>query len=89
MNPLGNGKMGQQPPMNPMASRIASAIQFAQTFSSPEEYLAQLQRNNPQMYQRIMEMQKNVQDPTAYANRILAEQGINPAQIADMLQQRK
>lgn len=89
MNPLGNGKSTQHPPMNPMTAQIANAIQFARTFSSPEEYMRNLQKNNPQMYQKIVEMQKTVQDPVGYANRVLAEQGINPAQIAGMLQQRK
>lgn len=86
MNPLGNGK---QPSMNPMTAQIANAIQFARTFSSPEEYMKNLQKNNPQMYQKIIEMQRTVQDPVAYANRVLAERGINPAQVAEMLQQRK
>lgn len=90
MNPLGNGGMNnQQPRVNPMAAQVANAIQFARTFSSPEEYMQHLQKNNPQMYQKIVEMQKTVQDPVAYANRILAERGINPSQIASMLQQRK
>lgn len=87
MNPLGNGR-GNYPPVNPMVNRIADAIQFAQTFSSPEEYMKHLQQNNPQMFQRITEMQKTVQDPMGYANRVLAEQGINPAQIAGMLQRK-
>ena len=88
MNPLGNGRP-QQPQMNPMTAQVANAIQFARSFSSPEEYMQNLQKNNPQMYQKIVEMQKTVQDPVAYANRILAERGINPAQIADMLRQGK
>lgn len=88
MNPLGNGNGVPQTPMNPMASQIANAIQFARTFSSPEEYMKNLQQHNPQMYQKILEMQKSVQDPMGYANRVLAQQGINPAQIADILQRR-
>jgi hypothetical protein len=86
MNPLGNGK---QPPINPMMNQIASAIQFARSFSSPEEYMKNLQQHNPQMFQKIVEMQRSVQDPVSYANRILAEKGIDPAQLAGMLQQRK
>lgn len=88
MNPLGNGKGVQQPPVNPMVSQIASAVQFARSFSSPEEYMRHLQQKNPQMFQKIVEMQRSVQDPMAYANRILSERGINPAQIADMLQRK-
>lgn len=89
MNPLGSGKGVQQPVVNPMVSQIESAIQFARTFASPEEYMRHLQQNNPQMFNRIMNMQRTVQDPIAYANRVLSERGINPAQIAGMLQQRK
>lgn len=88
MNPLGNGKGAQQPPMNPMVSQISSAVQFARSFSSPEEYMRHLQQKNPQMFQKIVEMQRSVQDPMSYANRILSERGINPAQIADMLQRK-
>lgn len=88
MNPLGNGRGIQQPPMNPMMVQIADAINFARTFSSPQEYLKALQQNNPQMYQKIMELQHTVQDPMGYANRILAEQGINPNQLASMLQRK-
>lgn len=86
MNPLGNGK---QLPVNPVTAQIANAIQFARTFASPEEYMKNLQQYNPQMYQKIIDMQRSVQDPVAYANRVLAERGINPSQIVDMLQQRK
>lgn len=85
MNPLGNGK---QPPMSPVAAHVAEAVRFARTFSSPEEYMRHLQQNNPQMFHKIVNMQKTIQDPVGYANRILAEQGINPAQIAGMLQQK-
>jgi hypothetical protein len=88
MNPLGNGGAGKQPPMNPMEAQIAEAIRFAQTFSSPEEYMKQLQQNNPQMFQKIIQMQRSVQDPASYANRILAERGIDPARIAGMLQRK-
>ena len=90
MNPLGNGRMNQpqQPQVNPLVPQIANAIQFATSFGSPEEYMRHLQQNNPHMYQKIMEMQKNVQDPMGYANRILAERGINPSQIAQMLQRK-
>lgn len=88
MNPLGNGNYGKQPPVNPLMTRIADAIQFARSFSSPEEYMKHLQQNNPQMFQKISEMQKTVQDPVSYANRILAERGIDPAQIAGMLQRK-
>lgn len=91
MNPLGNGRpnsMPQHPSINPMEAQIADAIRFAQTFSSPEEYMRQLQQNNPQMFQKIIEMQRSVQDPASYANRILAERGIDPSRIAGMLQRR-
>lgn len=88
MNPLGNGR-NNQPPMNPMEAQIADAINFARTFSSPEEYMKHLQANNPQMFQRIVEMQKTIQDPVSYANRVLSERGINPSQLAALLQQRK
>ena len=89
MNPLGSGKGIQQPVMNPMISQIESAIQFARTFASPEEYMRHLQQNNPQMFNRIMDMQRTVQDPVAYANKVLSEWGINPAQIAGMFQTNK
>lgn len=84
MNPLGNGS--GIPPVNPMTVQIAQAIRFAKSFASPEEYMKHLQQNNPQMFQKISEMQKTIQDPVGYANRILSERGINPNQIAQMLQ---
>ena len=89
MNPLGNGRPSLPRQLNPMTAQVAEAINFARTFSSPEEYLQNLQRNNPQMFQKIMEMQKTVQDPTAYANKVLAERGIDMSQLAGLLQQRK
>lgn len=87
MNPLGNGRP-MQPNVNPMTNQIVDAIRFAQSFGSPEQYMQHLQKNNPQMFQKITEMQRTIQDPSAYANRVLAERGINPAQIADMLQRK-
>lgn len=87
MNPLGGNNHVPVPAVNPMANQIMGAIQFARSFSSPEEYMRQLQVNNPQMFRTIMDLQNKVKDPMAYARKVLSEQGINPEQIAGMLQQ--
>jgi hypothetical protein len=86
MNPLGNNKINA--PVNPMLQSIAETIRFAQTFKSPEAFMQELQRQNPQMAQQLMQLSQTVKNPMQTAQQMLAQQGITPQHLSAVLTQK-
>lgn len=87
MNPLGNSIPALMP-INPMLQNIAEMVKFAQTFQSPQAFMQELQRQNPQMAQQIMQLSQTVQNPMLAAQQMLAQQGITPEQLSTVLNQK-
>ena len=83
MNPLGNSR--PITPVNPMLQGIAETIRFAQTFQSPEAFMQELQRQNPQMAQQLMHLSQTVKNPMQTAQQMLAQQGITPQQLGSLI----
>ena len=86
MNPLGNNTPASIP-VNPMLQSIAQTVRFAQTFKSPQAFMQELQRQNPQMAQQIMQLSQTVGNPMLAAQQMLAQQGITPEQLSAILRQ--
>ncbi len=86
MNPLGNNKINA--PVNPMLQSIAETIRFAQTFKSPEAFMQELQKQNPQMAQQLMQLSQTVKNPMQTAQQMLAQQGITPQHLSAVLTQK-
>lgn len=80
MNPLGNS-VPTAIPMNPMLQNIAETVRFAQTFQSPQAFMQELHRQNPQMAQHIMQLSQTVRNPMIAAQQMMAQQGITPEQL--------
>jgi hypothetical protein len=80
MNPLGNN-LPAAIPMNPMLQNIAETVRFAQTFQSPQAFMQELYRQNPQMAQQIMQLSQTVRNPMLAAQQMMAQQGITPEQL--------
>ena len=85
MNPLGNNKATA--PVNPMLQNIAETLRFAQTFKSPQAFMQELQRQNPQMAQQLMQLSQTLQNPLQTAQQMMAQQGITPQQLSSVLGQ--
>jgi hypothetical protein len=84
MNPLGN----RVPAMNPALQNIAETIRFAQTFKNPDAFIAELQRNNPEMAQYLMQLAHTIKNPSAAAEQMQAQQGITMQQLQAVLNQK-
>lgn len=84
MNPLGNN-IPFAAPVNPALVNLAETIRFAQTFQSPQAFMQELQRNNPQMAQQIIQLSQTVRNPMLAAQQIMAQQGITPEQLSAVL----
>ena len=87
MNPLGNN-IPAAIPMNPMLQNIAETVRFAQTFRSPEAFMQELHRQNPQMAQQIMQLSQTVRNPMLAAQQMMVQQGITPEQLSAALGRR-
>lgn len=77
---------GQNNPMMAM-QQLAKNINYARQFQSPEAFMQALQRENPQYAQYLMDLSCNISNPMQYAMQRLNEQGINPQQFMQMLNQ--
>lgn len=84
MNPLGSNK----PAINPMIQNIAETLRFARSFQSPEAFMQELQRQNPQMAQQLAHLAQTVRNPSAAAQQMLAQQGITIEQLQAVLGQK-
>lgn len=87
MNPLGNN-IPSMAPVNPMLQNIADTINFAKSFKSPQAFMQELQRQNPQMAQQLIQLSQTVNNPMMAAQQMLAQQGITPKQLSAVLGQR-
>lgn len=81
MNPLGNAIVQQ----NPMLQNLAETIRFARSFQSPQAFMQEMQRQNPQMYQYMAQLSQTMQNPSAVAQQMMAQQGISPEQLNSLL----
>ena len=86
MNPLGNG---QRPPVNAVLNSLAETINFARSFQSPEAFMRELQRQNPEQAQRLMWLGRTLKNPMQSAIQALTEQGITPEQLQILLGQKR
>jgi hypothetical protein len=84
MNPLGSRK----PTINPMIQNIADTLRFARSFQSPEAFMQELQRQNPQMAQQLAYLAQTVKNPSQAAQQMLAQQGISFEQLQAALNQK-
>lgn len=83
MNPLGNAL----PVQNSVLQGIAQTVRFAQSFKSPELFMQELQRQNPQMAQYLMQISQTIKNPNLAAQQMLAQQGISMQQLQAALNQ--
>lgn len=83
MNPLGNGNVIVK--SNPMLENIAQTLRLARSFRSPQVFMEELQRQNPAMAQQIMQLSQTVRNPMQAAQYMLAQQGITPEQIQNLI----
>lgn len=81
MNPLGNATAQQ----NPLLQNLAETIRFARSFQSPQAFMQELQRQNPQMYQNMIHLSQTLQNPSSVAQQMLFQQGISPQQLNSLL----
>lgn len=81
MNPLGSTIVQQ----NPMLQNLAETIRFARSFQSPQAFMQELQRQNPQMYQYMVQLSQTMQNPSAVAQQMMTQQGISPEQLNSLL----
>lgn len=84
MNPLGNASY----PINPALQNIAETIRFAQSFRSPEAFIQELRKQNPQMAQQLAHISQMIKNPSQAAQQMLAQQGITMEQLAAVLGQK-
>lgn len=84
MNPLGN----MIAPVNPIAHNIAETLRFARSFQSPDAFMQELQRQNPQMAQQLAHLAQTMKNPMQVAQQMLAQQGITPQQILSQIAQK-
>lgn len=81
MNPLGSAIVQQ----NPMIQNLAETIRFARSFQSPQAFMQEMQRQNPQMYQYMVQLSQTMQNPSAVAQQMMTQQGISPEQLNSLL----
>lgn len=86
MNPLSIGS--PVPQVNPMAQGIANMLNSLKRFSSPQAFMATLQKENPQLYGLMQQISQSVSDPSQAAMQMLAQQGITPQQIMSLMNNR-
>ena len=84
MNPLGNFNGGNPP----IIRQIADKINYAKSFSSPEAFLRELERSNPQFARQLHELAATLKNPQQAAIQALSQNGITPQQLMSMLQNR-
>lgn len=81
MNPLGNA------PINPIFTNISETLRFAKTYQSPQSFMQEMQKNNPQMFNYINYLAQTIQNPTATAMQMLSQYGISPEQFNALIGQ--
>lgn len=81
MNPLGNFNMVP----NPALKNLAETIKFAKSFGSPQAFLQELQRQNPQMAQYLSQLSSTINNPVMTAYQMLAQQGLSLDQLNSLI----
>ena len=72
---------------NAMLQSLASSINYARSFQSPQAYMRALQRENPQAAEYLLNLSRTISNPYQYAMQCLSEQGISPQAFIQMLNQ--
>ena len=85
MNPLGTNTVIMNSPQNSVLTGLSETIKFAQSFRSPQAFMQELQRQNPQMYQQLIQLSQQIHNPMQAATQMLAQQGISPQHLASLL----
>jgi hypothetical protein len=80
MNPLGTNSESVNL-ANPAIQGIAETLQLARSFQSPQAFIQELQKQNPEMAHYLMTLARTIQNPLATAHQLLAQRGITPHQI--------
>ena len=70
---------------NPKMQELANLINYAKTFETPQAFMQELQRQNPQMANYMMELSRNIKNPMQVAIQRLSEQGIDPQTFLSMI----
>ena len=78
MNPLGSYT-------HPMIQQIQGLLSYARSFETPQAFMQELSKNNPQLAQTVAQLAQTVKNPEQCAMQMLAQQGINPQQISSLL----
>lgn len=78
MNPLGSYT-------HPMIQQLQGLLSYARSFATPQAFMQELSKNNPQLAQTVAQLAQTVKNPEQYAIQMLAQQGINPQQISSLL----
>ena len=88
MNPLGSSNTNRAP-VNVVLNNIAETINFAKSFQSPQAFMSELQKQNPQEAQRLAWLSRTLKNPMQAAVQALSEQGITPEQMRILLGQKR
>lgn len=70
---------------NPKMQELANMINYAKTFQTPQAFMQELQRQNPQMANYMMELSRNIKNPMQVAIQRLSEQAIDPQTFLSMI----
>ena len=71
--------------VNPMLQNLAETIKFAKTFSSPQAYMEELKKQNPNGYKMLEDIARQMQNPLQSGMDMLTKQGITPQQLQMLL----
>lgn len=85
MNPLRNLMPQDTGRLSPPVQNIAEVISFAQSFKTPEAFMAELSKRNPHWAQQIYSMARTVKDPIGFAMQKARESGIDPNELMRVL----
>ena len=88
MNPLGNMPQRSTPPQNQALQSLADIIDFAQTFKSPDAFMQAMKRENPNMYQYLVQLNQQIKNPMQTASQMLMQNGITPEQFNALMKRR-
>ncbi len=92
-NPLYNGHNAnvnaQMPNNNQIMQNIANDLNYLKRFQSPQHFWATLEKENPEVFQKLRQLERTMQNPMQVAMYELNQRGIDLNQIAAMMQGQK
>ena len=88
MNPFINTPINTNQPKNPLLESLMGTIDFARSFQSPQAFMQSLQRENPAMYQQLVQLSQQISNPMQAAVQMLQQQGIDPQMLMSKLHNR-